>query len=187
MLRGEKVVLRPCTKDDVAVLFAEQRADVPGFMLSSSAPWFPVPMETVLASWEPVDDHYSKPMPKSATFAIEENGELAGSVTLWAIDYHHRNAEIGIGLRSDFRGRGLSTDALRVICHYAFFVLGLHRVRLVTGARNVPMQKAALAAGFTEEGRHREAWWEGDGFADDVHYGLLDREWRTLLAQQRVR
>ncbi|MGW0518055.1 GNAT family N-acetyltransferase [Crossiella sp. NPDC003009] len=187
MLHGEKILLRPCTKDDAAVLYAEQRADVTGFMLSSSAPWFPVPLETVLEGWEPVDAHHAKPLPKSATFAIEHEGELAGSITLWGIDYHHRNGEIGIGLRESFRGKGLSIDALKVLCHYAFYVLGLHRVQLVTGARNVPMQKAALAAGFTEEGRHREAWWEGDGFADDVHYGLLDHEWRTLSAQQRVR
>lgn len=187
MLTGEKIVLRPFTKDDAAILYAENRADISEYMLSSTNPWYPVPLETELANFQAVDDHWSKPLPKSATFAIEENGELAGQITLWDIDYHHRRGEIGIGLRKAFRGRGLSVDALGVICHYGFYVLGLHRLQLVTGARNVPMQKAALATGFTEEGRRREAWWEGDGFADDVHYGLLKHEWQARIAQQRVR
>ncbi|MBP2475152.1 RimJ/RimL family protein N-acetyltransferase [Crossiella equi] len=181
MLRGANVVLRPYTKADAAAMY-EVFQDPEAHMLSSTLPWYPIPPDAAQARFEEMRHDWDKPLAKNVPFAIELDGELAGSCSLWGIDYHHRNGEIGITVRPEHRGKGVSTDAVRVLCQYAFRNLGLHRVRLVTGVRNVPMQRAALAAGFTEEGRHREAWWEGDGFSDDVHYGLLVHEWRARQA-----
>jgi RimJ/RimL family protein N-acetyltransferase len=38
------------------------------------------------------------------------------------------------------------------------------------------MQKLALALGFTEEGRLRQALYKGGAFKDTVQYGLLRNE-----------
>jgi RimJ/RimL family protein N-acetyltransferase len=84
---------------------------------------------------------------------------------------------IGAALRPSFRGKGLGTDIVRVLCHYGFAVLGLHSVRLGTLADNHGMIKAAERAGFTREGVVREVAWIMGAWADGVTYGLLASEW----------
>lgn len=53
------------------------------------------------------------------------SGELAGAIALWGIDTFNRSAHIGVELRPSFRGRGLGTDAVRVVCRYGPRVPGL--------------------------------------------------------------
>jgi RimJ/RimL family protein N-acetyltransferase len=78
-----------------------------------------------------------------------------------------------MALRPAFRGRGLSTDIVRVLCHYGFTVRGLHRLQIETLADNAAMIGAATRAGFVLEGTLRGAAWVSGSFADEVIFGLL--------------
>ncbi len=100
-------------------------------------------------------------------------GELAGDALLWSIDLHNRSAHVGISLRPAFRGRGLGTDAVRVLCRYGFAILGLQRSQAETLADNAAMIAAATRAGFVPEGRLRRSAWVNGQFADEVILGLL--------------
>src|ERR687886_214706 len=80
---------------------------------------------------------------------------------------------------------GLGQDAVAVVCRYGFEVLGLERLSLETLAVNTGMQRTALACGFVEEGRLRSAAWYLGRRVDDVLYGLLADEWRTLADSDR--
>ena len=114
-----------------------------------------------------------------ARFSVVEltSGELAGDAVLWGIDLHNRVAHVGLSLRPTFRGRGLGTDVVRVLCRYAFEVRGLHRVQIDTLAGNDAMITAAIRAGFTREGTLRHSAWVSGDFADEVILGLLASEW----------
>lgn len=114
-----------------------------------------------------------------APFSVVElaTDTLAGAATLWGIDGHHRSAHIGVAMLPSFRGKGLSTDTLRVLCHYGFTVLGLHRIQIETVADNYPMIKAAERAGFTKEAVLREAGWVLGQFAGEAILGILVDEW----------
>ena len=92
-------------------------------------------------------------------FAVTElaTGELAGEAVLWGIDLHNRSAHVGLALRPAFRGRGLGTDAVRVLCRYGFTIRGLHRMQLETLADNHAMIAVAERLGFTREGTMRGA------------------------------
>ncbi len=81
---------------------------------------------------------------------------MAGEASLWGIDPHNRFAHLGFSLRPAFRGRGLGTDVVRVLCDYGFRVRGLHRLQIETLADNEPVLRAAAASGFVVEGRLRE-------------------------------
>jgi RimJ/RimL family protein N-acetyltransferase len=96
---------------------------------------------------------------------------------LWGIDSHHRSAHIGLALRPAFRGKGLGTDVVRVLCHYGFVVLGLHRLQIDTLTDNHAMIHAAEKVGFQREVVHRQETWVLGEFADEVVFGLLEREW----------
>lgn len=106
-----------------------------------------------------------------------DTDELVGDALLWGIDTHNRVAHLGISLRPAFRGRGLGSDTVRVLCQYGFEVRGLHRLQIETLASNAAMLAAAARAGFTREGTLRRAAWVTGQFADEAILGLLAEEW----------
>ena len=174
MLRGERVVLRARQESDIAVLDTELHDDVETRVRADSRPWRPVPAGSAASGYRAPED-----TSKVAMFSIEElaSGELAGEALLWDIDQYNRMAHIGISLRPGYRGRGLSTDTVRVLCRYGFAVLGLHRLQIETLADNEAMIKTATGAGFVLEGTMRRAAWVNGEFLDEVILGQLAAEW----------
>lgn len=168
MLRGERVELRERLPADVPVLHAELYADVATRLRADSRPWRPLrEADSPFAPREPRDGE--------AVFSVVEldSGELAGAALLWGIDQHNRLAHLGLTLRPACRGRGFGTDVVRVLCRYGFDLLGLHRLQVDTLADNLPMIRAAVAAGFTVEGTLRQSAWVDGHFLDEVLLGRL--------------
>jgi RimJ/RimL family protein N-acetyltransferase len=116
---------------------------------------------------------------REARFSVVElaTGDLAGSALLWEIDHFNRMAHIGISLLPAFRGRGLATDVLGVLCRYGFSILGMNRLQIETLADNAAMIAAATKAGFQPEGTLRRSGWVNGEFLDEVIYGQLASEW----------
>ncbi|WP_349260346.1 GNAT family protein [Actinocrinis sp.] len=173
MLRGEKVGLRARLEADVPVLHVELYDDVLTQSRAGSRAWRPIApgSESPFAVSGPADD--------VARFSVVRlaDEELAGSALLWGIDLHNRTAHLGLSLRPSFRGHGLGTDVVRVLCQYGFRVRGLHRLQLETLADNTAMIRAATRAGFVREGTLRSAAWANGEFLDEVILGLLASEW----------
>lgn len=162
-------MLRARIEDDVAVLHEGLYEDVAIRSRTDLKPWRPIPAgsQSPFAPRPPDDG--------TASFSVVElaTDSLAGSALLWGIDPHNRTAHLGVALLPDFRGLGLSTDVLNVLCHYGFTVLGLHRLQVDTLADNIAMIRAAERAGFTREGTLRESAWVAGRFLDDVILGRL--------------
>ncbi len=174
MLRGEKVLLRARLDSDIPVLEAELHADVEQRSRADSRPWRPLPPGSADSPFR-ITDWRSDP----ATFSVVElaSDELAGDALLWGVDPHNRSAHLGITLRPSFRGRGLGTDVVRVLCRYGFETRGLNRLQVDTLSDNEGMLLAAARAGFTREGQLRQAGWVNGGFVDEVVLGQLAAEW----------
>ncbi len=107
--------------------------------------------------------------------AIE--GDLVGEALIWGIDSHNRLGNVGLALLPGFRGRGWSAEVLRLLCRYGFAIRGLNRLQLEATTTNQPMIRAALRAGFREEGVLRQASWVLGAFADTAVLGLLVADW----------
>ena len=176
MLTGEVVALRARMDSDIAVLEAELYDDVALRSRSDMRPWRPVPPGSAESAFRVTDPHADP-----ADFSVVElaSGELAGAAVLWGVDPHNRVAHAGLSLRPSFRGRGLGTDTVRLLCRYGFEVRGLHRMQVETLADNAAMIRAATQAGFTREGTLRQAAWVLGEFADEVILGQLAPEWRS--------
>ncbi len=180
MLSGRLVTLREIRRSDLVVIHRELRSDVVTTSLAETEPWRPVSLARIEADF---DRRLSEPeTTQHVGFAVQQRGddtgELVGTCSLWQIDQHNGTAHIGLQLVPGVRGRGLSTDVVRVLCHYAFVVRNLHRVGIETLATNQAMRKAAVRAGFVEEGLVREAAFVLGERVDEVTYGLLRSEWR---------
>ena len=175
MLSGEKVLLRARHEGDVAILQSELYDDVATHSRADTRPWRPISPESNASPYAIAD-----PSDTASPFSIVElaGDELAGEAVLWGINAHNRRAHLGLALRPAFRGRGLGSDVVRVLCRYGFEVRGLHRIQIETLTDNAAMIQAALQAGFVREGVLRRANWVSGSFVDQVILGLLDSEWR---------
>lgn len=108
-----------------------------------------------------------------------------GNVDLHKIDATNRSAELGIMIgEANARGRGLGTEAVRLVCDIGFNVLELNSISLVTFGWNVAGQKAYLKAGFREIGRRREARWFDGRYWDDIWYDLLRSEFESPVVRR---
>src|ERR1700754_4037905 len=174
MLRGELVALRARQESDIPVLEAELHDDVMTWSRGDSRPWRPLPLGSDASPYRIRD-----PLADPAVFSVVElsSDELAGDALLWGVDQHNRSAHLGIALRPSYRGRGLGTDVVRVLCRYGFETRGLNRLQVDTLADNEGMILAATRAGFPREGQLRQAGWVNGAFADEVILGQLATEW----------
>lgn len=120
--------------------------------------------------------------PSAFAYAIHiaESDRLIGTTTFSALDPDNRSVmfHISIGER-DAWGRGYGTEATELMVGHAFDRLGLHRVALSVFAFNERAIRSYLRAGFAIEGRAREAVWRDGAFWDEIHMGILAREWRA--------
>jgi len=174
MLTGEVAALRARHDSDIAILDAELHDDVASRIRTDSRPWRPLPPGSPASPFRITD-----PDADPASFSVVElaSGELAGGAVLWGVDAHNRLGHLGIALRPSFRGRGLGTDTVRLLCRYGFEIRGMHRLQAETLADNGAMIHAATSAGFTREGVLRQAAWVNGAFTDEVILGQLMTEW----------
>jgi RimJ/RimL family protein N-acetyltransferase len=85
---------------------------------------------------------------------IVESGadECIGQIDVHDVEWDQSRAELGIWTAPSHRGRGVGTDALRLVGGWLLGECGLARVQLVTEPDNIAMVAAARRAGFVEEG-----------------------------------
>jgi RimJ/RimL family protein N-acetyltransferase len=90
----------------------------------------------------------------SANFVIVDatTGEFLGGCGVIRLDAPDRVAEVGYWLRGAARGRGVMTQAVRLISGWVLRELGFVRLELQADVRNTPSHRVAERAGFRREG-----------------------------------
>jgi ribosomal-protein-alanine N-acetyltransferase len=110
----------------------------------------------------------------------KETDAHIGNVALQNIDSVNRSAEFAILIGDkSFWGKGVGTEATRLVLTHAFEQLNLARIYCGTAEDNIGMQKLASTTGFKEEGRARKALFKNGSFKDLIQYGLLKDEYKA--------
>lgn len=101
----------------------------------------------------------------------------AGCTGLHDIDFLHGKATLGILIgEPDARGRGLGTEAVRLLLDYGFTVLGLHNILLTVYAFNPAGIRCYEKAGFKIVGRRRESRRQANERHDEIYMDALASE-----------
>ena len=110
-----------------------------------------------------------------AAFAVLDatTGELLGGVDLHGVDEDDATAEVGWFTVAAARRRGVGTEAVQVLCRWAFGAAGLHRLTAQVEVGNWASRALAEKAGFTVEGVLRDAPAPGGRRADTWLAALL--------------
>ena len=103
-----------------------------------------------------------------------------GNIGLHQIDHVYAKAELGIVIGSrSLRGKGLGTEAVRLLCGHGFDRLNLHKVWLRVEDANAGARRAFERAGVRVEGVLSEEILHHGERHDSIYMGLLADEWRT--------
>lgn len=91
-------------------------------------------------------------------FAIlDDSGEFLGVAAVPSIDRKALTAELGYLIAPTARGRGVATEALRLLTEWAF-AEGMLRLELLISVDNVASKKVAERCGYVREGVLRSTY-----------------------------
>lgn len=114
----------------------------------------------------------------SIHFAIsDDNDEYLGTISLKKIDKQNRNAEYAISVRKTAQGRGVATEATKLLLEKAFHKYDLERVYLNVLANNTAAIHLYEKCGFKYEGEFRKHLLQGNEYVSLRWYGILKEEY----------
>ncbi len=179
-VEGDNIALGPIRRDLVPLYQAWiNDLSVSRFLVSR-----PMSLDEEFAWYERVTRNDS--MVYFTIYALPDFTPIGG-VDLHGIDVRNRTAELGIMIgEGSARGRGLGTEAVRLICDYGFQVLELNSIWLLTYGWNIAGQKAYAKAGFKEFGRRRQARFFDGRFWDDIYMDILRDEFDSPVLRQKM-
>lgn len=177
-----RLVLRRFVRSDAAAL-ARYRSDPDVARYQSWDAPFELAQAEALVEW--LDAHHPDEPGEWFQIAIAERrapDRLVGDCAFRPMADEPRVAAIGYSLSREVQGRGYASEAVGELMRYLFEDRGKHRLMADCDARNEPSWRLLDRLGFTREGVLRECFADGEGgWADELLYGLLEREWRARL------
>ncbi|PZR51578.1 N-acetyltransferase [Xylanimonas oleitrophica] len=119
--------------------------------------------------------------------------DMIGEISLNEIDDVARSANLRLQMLPDYRGRGYGREAIWEVLRFAFDGYrvdgerepgpGLHRVGLDVLSINPRAKALYESLGFREEGRLRDVYRDGDGWADAIVMSILEDEFRVAAGE----
>lgn len=171
VLCGEKVTLRPITKNDTGFIVKWRNNQSVRENFIFQEPFTPEMhnhwLDTKVKNGEVVQ------------YIIEEkqSNVPVGSVYFRDIDRANRSAEYGIFIgEAKARGKGYGSETARLFCEFGFQKLGLHRISLRVLSGNEQALHSYLNAGFHVEGTFKDMVYLQEKWRDVVFMARLEQE-----------
>ncbi|MCX4974355.1 GNAT family N-acetyltransferase [Streptomyces sp. NBC_00554] len=172
VLTGEKTVLRPFTRADADGIW--EILDDPDVIRFTFEPSTELTLER-LRSW--YGSRATQPDRLDLAVTDRATGELLGEVVLHEWDPTGRNCTFRTLIGPRGRGRGIGTEATRLIVGHGFEQLGLHRIALELYSHNHRARRVYEKVGFVEEGVRRQTQLRDGEWADETLMAILAHEW----------
>jgi RimJ/RimL family protein N-acetyltransferase len=189
-LRGEMVRLRPIEARDAQRLW-ESLQDPEGMRQTGTTATFTrAQIDEWAATISDRPGRYDWAItPGAVRDGQPVSDELIGEIVLNEIDEAAQSANLRLQMLPDYRGRGYGREAIWEVLRFAFDGVrvdgerepgpGLHRVGLDVLSINPRAKALYESLGFREEGRLRDVYRDGDGWADAIVMSILEDEFRA--------
>ncbi|WP_303013755.1 GNAT family N-acetyltransferase [uncultured Bacteroides sp.] len=95
------------------------------------------------------------------------NNKVLGTIDITDFAPLHSRGEVGIAVHKDYRQQGYATDALKLLCEYAFDFLSLTQLYAHVAVDNEACVKLFTSCGFVQCGLLK-SWLQIEGRCKDV-------------------
>lgn len=172
-IRGKSIVLRPIKLSDAPRFVGWINDPAVGKPLQGHKKRLTLKMET----------KWIKSLSKNKNqrqFAIDTiDGVHIGSIGLRDISSEWNNAKFGILIGNKrYWGRGYGTEATKLLMHYAFSKLKLHKIELGVYDFNKRAIKLYKKLGFKVEGVRKDHIFYGGRYYDAIQMGLFKKSFK---------
>lgn len=121
----------------------------------------------------------------SFEFAVVVDGKVVGDVGATRQGNINRyTAELGYYLAEEYWGKGIMTEAVRLLCAHVFASTDINRLYAEAYVRNKASCRVLEKAGFTREGVLRECAVKNGKTEDMVVYSLLRSEYKETQGER---
>ncbi|MHA6260269.1 GNAT family N-acetyltransferase [Sporosarcina sp. CAU 1771] len=108
----------------------------------------------------------------------EQTGKLVGHVSLYSIKrLPFSSGFIGYSIDEGKIGRGIGTEAVKLVTQFAFEKVALHRVEAYVSPRNEGSMKVLEKSGFTREGLLRKLLYINGVWEDHHLYASIESDY----------
>ncbi len=169
----ERLLIRPYRHSDIQALYEAVRESIfevgqwlpwchPEYNRAESEAWIAARSEAWLSG-------------EAYDFGIFDarSTELWGGCGLNYINRDYQLANLGYWVRTSCTGRGIASDAVRLLARFGFEELSLTRIEIVVAEANTPSLRVAEKAGATREGLLRNGLVLRDRALDAVMFSLI--------------
>ncbi len=123
-------------------------------------------------------DYNKRSRVKWGIFAQAEPNRLLGIIEAFDLNQKVNMVTIGYFLAESHWGKGIASEALRILLHFLFMDVNINRIQAEVMPLNEPSKKVLLKNGFIKEGTLRQATlWAGKGIIDLEMYSMLREEY----------
>lgn len=97
-----------------------------------------------------------------------EDKRTLGTVDITDFVPLHSRGAVGIAIHKDYRRQGYASDALGLLCEYAFGFLFVHQLYAHIAADNEASRRLFSSCGFTQYGLLKDWILTGEGYKDAI-------------------
>ncbi len=171
MLKGKKINLRIIEEEDYAEYkeWSNNQEFVGEYFFSRQI------SKAEIVKW------YSERSPDSGTFIIEKKDKTKiGILHFFQTKFggYSTVTEIGYMLLPDVRGKGYTTEAVKIIVDYLFLLKDIPRIQAIINENNLGSKRVLEKNGFIKEGTLRKMGFIRGQYLDGVMYSILREEWK---------
>jgi RimJ/RimL family protein N-acetyltransferase len=110
-------------------------------------------------------------------FLMEDGApsRLTGAVGVHSISKPNLRGELGYWITGEFEGLGFISEAIRAL-EKTCWEAGFHGLEVRCSSTNMRSVAVPKRLGYSLDGRHRDAWWDLDQWADTLVFSKLRGE-----------
>jgi ribosomal-protein-serine acetyltransferase len=114
---------------------------------------------------------------KEYVFVIHYDGVFAGLIGFKDTDKLNKKTEFGYWLSESYQKKGIITESVKVLLHFAFDELDINRIQIKCAVGNTPSRNIPRKLGFKFEGVERDGELLVDNqFTDIEVYSLIKKD-----------
>ncbi len=170
-LNNERIILRPVEPEDLSVMYEMENDPTMWDVSSFTVPYSRYVLKQYIEASQ--NDVFADKQLRLMIMRKSDNVVL-GTIDLSDFAPLHLRASVGIALHQNYRKEGYATEALQLLCHYAFDFLHLHSLTAYISIENQDSVALFSSCGFMRVGLLQDWLRTKHGYVDVVIMQLMN-------------